>query len=260
MTRASPDQGLSALTRLLGCDGSVVGDLWIHKRVASTNGDLLQQAQKGAGDWSISVAEAQSSGRGRRGRSWASPFGVNLYLSVLTPSMTHPAQGARLPILAAVAGAEALEQQQVSVGLKWPNDLIGESGGKLGGILAETANLGRAVIGLGLNVNAERTQLVAGSVSLRTEFGGGWDRADLAYRFIQRLQAWWPVFEAEGFATVAQAWWHRALWRGQFVRVVAEAGEWTGRLDGLDEWGRIRLETVSGEKRLSAGEVSIRAG
>lgn len=255
----SPASDLPGLSRRLAQDGLLIGEIRIHQWVGSTNDDLLEQAGLGAGDWDVAVAEAQSGGRGRRGRRWLSPYGLNLYMSVLLPRMGDPAQGPRLPLMAAVAAAEVMEDQGLSGGLKWPNDLIAPSGAKLAGLLVEQASDGRAVIGWGLNVNADSSQLVPGSASLHTEFGGTWDRAALATGFVGRLQAGWQVLQAEAFGPVARAWQRRALWLGQEVRVIGETGEWAGRMEGVDDWGRLRLATEWGEQRLSAGEVSLRA-
>lgn len=236
------------------------GGVRVLGSVDSTNDELRRWAEAGAGDWALVTAETQSGGRGRRGRSWASPPAGNLYLSLLSPELAAPEQWPRLPVLAAVAGAEALAAEGIAVGLKWPNDLIGPSGGKLGGILVETRGAGRprAVIGIGLNVNARTADLVPGAASLLLEDGALRDRHELGARLVAALQEWWGVLNDRGFEPVARAWRERALWLGELVRVAEEAGETVGELAGIDEWGRLRLVTADGERRLAAGEVSLR--
>lgn len=240
-----------------GSDGVAVRHL---ATVDSTNAEMARWVAAGAGPWSVVVADSQTAGRGRRGRAWSSPPVGNLYMSVLSPGVATPADWPRLPILAGVAAAEAVTAGGATVGLKWPNDLQGPSGDKLGGILVEATAAGppRAIMGLGLNVNAGPDQLGAGATSLRRETGSRWDRALLMGRLLGALGRWWAVFQAQGFGPVARAWEERALWLGAPVRVIGEGGRQEGRMLGIDEWGRLRLATTDGEQRLAAGDVSLR--
>jgi len=229
--------------------------------VDSTNAEMARWVAADPGPWAVVVAESQTAGRGRRGRAWSSPPVGNLYASVLTPEVASPVDWPRLPILAGVAAAEAVAAGGAAVGLKWPNDLQGRSGDKLGGILVEATGSGppRAILGLGLNVNAGPDQLGPGATSLRRETGAGWDRALLLGRLLGALGRWWALFQAQGFGPVARAWEGRALWLEAPVRVMGEGGSQEGRLLGVDEWGRLRLATADGERRLAAGDVSLRA-
>ena len=258
MNRQTGDLDACSLRRALSAFGLEGGDVHALGVVGSTNDELQDRAREGARDWALVVAEKQSAGRGRRGRSWTSPPGLNLYLSVLSPRVTEPARWPRIPITAAGAAADALRAEGGRVGLKWPNDLLAPDGRKLGGILVEAAGGGRAVIGIGLNVNGGPEDLVPGGASLRNQFGQELDRGRLAARLVASLRNFWAVLEAEGFASVAADWERRAVWLGREVRVVAEDGDWQGRMAGLDPWGRLRLIGEDGERTLAAGDVSLR--
>src|SRR5690606_20343937 len=131
--------------------------------VASTNADLLEAAQpEGA---AVLLAERQTAGRGRRGRTWASPLAANLYLSLARRFDGGLARLGGLSLVAGVAVADALHGLGApAVGLKWPNDIVvreGDSLRKLGGILVEGGGEHggpvRAVIGIGLNIRMPAT-------------------------------------------------------------------------------------------------------
>jgi BirA family biotin operon repressor/biotin-[acetyl-CoA-carboxylase] ligase len=122
----------------------------------STNADLLAAAAEGAADRTVLVAGQQTAGRGRRSRTWASPAGTGVYLSVLVRPATVPA--ARLGTLGMVAGLalmHAAETAGIDACLKWPNDLlVGTDRAKAAGVLSEVAHEQAAVVGVGLNVTA----------------------------------------------------------------------------------------------------------
>ena len=102
-----------------------LSDLHLHQRIGSTNSWLMEQAAAGAASGSVCLAEQQTEGRGRRGRTWASPFGANIYLSLLWRFSQAPAQLSGLSLAAGLAVLRALQRQGVQgPGLKWPNDLL----------------------------------------------------------------------------------------------------------------------------------------
>ncbi|HEY7594138.1 MAG TPA: biotin--[acetyl-CoA-carboxylase] ligase, partial [Actinophytocola sp.] len=167
----------------------------------STNADLLAAARDGAADRTVLIADTQTAGRGRRDRSWVSPPGTGLYLSVLVRPATVPA--ARLGTLGMVAGLALMhvaKEAGVNASLKWPNDLLIE-GAKCAGVLSEAAPDGpaqAAVVGVGLNVGALPDDVPAGPGGLPAtslaEHGATAGRAELAAAFLRAFveleQAW----------------------------------------------------------------------
>ena len=142
----------------------LLGSLELHDSLDSTNSHLLRRAQQGAVTGTVCLAETQQAGRGRIGRDWISPFGANLYLSVLW-RYEDPAQVSGLSLAVGVAVVRALEALGLpGISLKWPNDLLWE-GAKLGGILLEVAGEAHGqcvvVIGLGLNRHVPATAAAA---------------------------------------------------------------------------------------------------
>src|SRR5580698_2014483 len=149
-----------------GEPGRVGWRIHYFHEVASTQRVAAEMAEEGAAQGTVVVAELQTAGRGRMGRSWHSPAGVNLYLTIiLRPSMPL-AEVPRLSLVAGVAAAEALEEVAPGiVALKWPND-VWLNGRKAGGIIAEAVtdraqHLDAVLIGIGLNLNLAKDDVPA---------------------------------------------------------------------------------------------------
>ena len=151
----------------------------LYESTDSTNIRAVHLAESGAPHGTVVCADSQTGGRGRLGRTWESPPGVNLYLSLLIRPTIDSREAPRLTLVTAIALAEAVEDVAgISAALKWPNDLyIG--GRKAAGILAEMSSdldrLRHVVLGVGLNVNAAPEDFPADlqpkATSLRQETG-----------------------------------------------------------------------------------------
>lgn len=189
MTRLAPPLDVAALRAALVEPAGPWARLDVVERTGSTNVDLLAAAAAGAPDRSVLVAEHQESGRGRLSRTWISPQGSGLTLSVLLrPSPVRPARFGWLPLLAGLALLDTVRSLTgVTAGLKWPNDvLLGREGRKAAGILAEVAADGGVVIGLGLNVGGLPADLPAGATSLAAQ-GADLDRTHVLVALLTRL-------------------------------------------------------------------------
>lgn len=190
--------------------------LYFLNETDSTNRVALEMAARGDGPLLV-LAEGQSRGQGRLGRSWFSPPGVGIYLSLLYRPHLAPEDLAKATLAAGLAVGRALKEVAgVEVKLKWPNDLL-LSGKKTGGILCES-RLGRGgelpavVVGVGLNINNTAEQippeLAQRATSLRLESGRGWDRGLLPGTIITQLDAQITRLERGEFSAVL-AEWHR---------------------------------------------------
>ncbi len=241
--------------------------LVVALRVDSTNQRLIEAAA--AGDPQALFAEAQTAGRGRRGRDWRSPFGANLYLSLAWSFAGWPPKLGTLPLAVGVVAARALAATGLpGVQLKWPNDLrIGEA--KLGGILIESrSEIGgacRVIIGLGLNVamtagqgahleqawtSVHAAQSAAGRPAI--------SRTALATALLDGLLAALAQFEQDGFASFLDDWNRLDLAAGRAVRIEG-ATPLEGRACGIDPDGALIVESADGQRHhLHAGEVSLR--
>ncbi len=175
----------------------VVPHLELFQVLGSTNDRVKALAEDGAEPWTVVLAEAQTSGRGRGGKGWDSPTGMGIWLSVLVPSRGHEAD-ALLSIRVAMAIAVVLEAmydvedgEERGIRLKWPNDLL-LRGRKLGGILCETAGRGGVVVGIGLNVGQRGLdfppELRTSAISLADGLGDAVSRPELAGAIVTAIR------------------------------------------------------------------------
>lgn len=236
----------------------------------STNSRAVEAAERGAPDGTVVCADAQTSGRGRMGRTWVSPPGVNLYLSLLLrpPVPAHAAP--RLSLVAAVALAKAVEGScGVACGLKWPNDLW-IAGRKAGGILAEMSSdadgVRHVVIGVGLNVNADRFAFPADlrrrATSLLLAAGRTFRRAPLLAAFLDSFTCCYRHFLAEDFAGLLPEWKRRDVLAGGRVVLKDRNRNRRGTALGVDEQGRLvfRREAGGTVERIASGEIVTLGG
>ena len=274
---ARPGLGYRLSAPLERLEGARIGTpaplrkLAVALRVDSTNQRLIEAPS--ADDPQALFAEAQTAGRGRRGRDWRSPFGANLYLSLAWSFAGWPPKLGCLPLAVGVAATRALSAAGLDgVQLKWPNDLrIGNA--KLGGILIESrSEIGgacRVVIGLGLNVAMTAAQAAdVGqpwiSVHAAQDAAGRprTTRNALAAHLLAALSTALTDFEANGFAHFLDDWNRLDIAANQPVRILgAGTAEIDGIARGIDADGALIVETPDGRRQhLHAGEVSLRLG
>jgi BirA family transcriptional regulator, biotin operon repressor / biotin---[acetyl-CoA-carboxylase] ligase len=229
----------------------------------STNTQLM--ATSAADDPQALLAEHQSAGRGRHGRSWHSPFGTNLYLSLAWSFAQWPSTLTALPLATGVATAEALAELKLAdLRLKWPNDLwIG--GHKLGGILieqrGESGGACRVVIGLGLNVamrSATTAHIGQPWTSLAEQLGSAPSRNALAARILSHWVAMLERFATAGFAPFEAGFRALDLLRNRAVTLALPTGELSGIARGVDESGALLVDAGDTRQRILSGEVSLR--
>lgn len=242
----------------------------LHAEVDSTNRVLAALAQQGAPEGTVVVAEAQTAGRGRFGRTWLSPGGLNLYTSILLNRPLPAATLTWIPLLAAVAVARAVQDRTgLRAALKWPNDVLvirGGVGRKLAGILVDAigtgATSGRAlVVGIGINVNmpleAFPDELRATATSILIETGTPIDRAGLLADLLGELERRYEHVCAGGTGGIASAYQELCDTIGQRVRIELVGKEQVeGTAEGLASDGALRLRTGDGKiLEIRAGDV-----
>lgn len=235
-----------------------------HEEVTSTSDLAKELAEEGAEHGEVVIAEAQTAGRGRRGRSWASPPRRNLYFSVVLRPDLPPVRAPEMTLVASVALCDALRQAGVQAGIKWPNDLLA-SGRKIAGILTELAadpdRVQWIVVGIGINVNARAEdfpeELRGEATSVLIERGQAAPRALLAAACFTALEDWVDRHAEEGFGVVRDAWKERSVTLGREVSVRADGREVVGLAEDLDETGALVVRGPSGVERILAGDVSL---
>lgn len=228
----------------------------------STNADLTARAATGEDiDGAVLLAEAQTAGRGRHGRAWASPPGAQIAMSVGVDVSRVPPDGwGWLPLLTGVAVADAVQEVAgVPAGLKWPNDVL-VSGGKLAGILAEVAGDGAVVVGLGVNVSLTKEQApVDTATSLHLLGHDDVDRNRLAATILANLGhriADWRTAAGASPRLIDD---YRALsvTLGSRVRALLPGDvEITGVATDLDAMGRLVIDDDGARQVIAAGDIT----
>jgi BirA family biotin operon repressor/biotin-[acetyl-CoA-carboxylase] ligase len=208
----------------------------VWNRVASTNDLAARAAQSAANEGLVVLAEEQSAGRGRRGRTWSAPAGSSVLMSVLLFPTGALAEPAWLTALGAVAAAETVARwtgQPASI--KWPND-VRVAGRKIAGILVERA--AGAVLGIGLNANVAgedfEGEIRHTATSLQLLLRSSIDRSELVRDLIRALDALYDRAIREGPAVLRSPWNDRVENRGRVVAVSTPSGRLAGRLDDID--------------------------
>jgi len=235
-----------------------------YEELGSTSDRAKELADEGAEHGTVVIAEAQTAGRGRRGRAWASPARRNLYFSVILRPELPPARAPELTLVASIALCDALRQAGVNAGIKWPNDLLA-SEKKIAGILTELAaepdRVHWVVLGAGINVNARAEdfpeELRGEATSVLLERGQPAPRALFAAACFTALEEWIDRHAEEGFAPVREAWRERSVTLGREVIVKADGREIAGTADDIDESGALLVRTRAGVERVLAGDVTL---
>lgn len=249
-------------------EGSRIGQrLVCLKQTGSTNADAFRLAEDGAAEGTVVISDAQAAGKGRRGRTWVSPDGVNLYCSVILRPAIMPHEAPQLTFLSAVAVARAISVTTcLKPEIKWPNDLL-VGGKKVAGLLnemsAETDGINFVILGIGVNLNMTAGQfpddLRHPATSLLIESGVPVERSRFAAIMLNELDRLYAGFLASGFAPVREEWQRLCNAAGRNM-VVSDAGaEITrGMFAGIDTDGALLVKTGEGRiERILSGDVRV---
>lgn len=252
-----PDRLLPVMLRR-GLATSVIGrDIYYYQRINSTNLMARSLAEKGAIEGSVVIAEEQVEGRGRCGRHWVSPQGVNILASVILRPRVLPHQVSWFAILGALSVADSIRRLTgLEVELRWPNEVLLNSR-RVGGVLVEfDAELDRVdfvILGIGLNVNfdlAGSPELVGEATSLSYEAGVCVSRLALLRTLLEQIEGNYRLLGEGKFHLIAERWnnlcWHRDKW----VHIAREGGGQGGFLRGIDDNGYLIISNVDGETRV----------
>ena len=248
---------------------AIISTLEIHDTLNSTNSYLVERSHNDAPSGLVCFAEHQTAGKGRRGRLWVSPYGSNIYLSVLWRfQQGGMAAAAGLSLAIGVAVIRALKQQHIhDVGLKWPNDIYSQ-GKKLGGILIEISGEAdgpcAAVIGLGLNLFLPETQAqpITQAWTDLTKITGANPaiRNKLAGSVLNHILAVVNGFETVGIQAYLDEWRSYDCLKGLPATLFVGSQQVTGLVDGIDDNGLLLIKRPDGRiQAFASGEVSFSA-
>lgn len=240
----------------------------IFPSLPSTNGHLLAAiSQKGGERGRVCLAEQQTAGRGRRGRTWHSPFAKNIYFSLVWRFDQGIAAMEGLSLATGVCICQALESLGIEgVKLKWPNDLLFQ-GAKLGGVLLEIAGdvSGECYVVLGIGLNVDMSAVATGDIDQAfTDLssiaaGDQPNRNRVVGALLEQLLPMLAKYHEKGFAV------YRSVWEGynahydQWVALVSAQNRVEGKVLGVTDTGALRLACENGERAFVGGEVSLRS-
>jgi BirA family biotin operon repressor/biotin-[acetyl-CoA-carboxylase] ligase len=252
-----PQDFADAIARVRPRLGRLGAPLHFLNTTGSTNDDAAALGTEGA----VVVAEEQTAGRGRRGRTWFSPPGSGLYVSVVlmprSATLEPDRATAVLTLAAGVAVAEGIEAATgLRASLKWPNDVYA-SRRKLAGILAE-ADMPAVTLGYGINIGpmAYPPELADRATSLETELGRAVDRAAVFAETLAALARRYGELRDGGIDAILDAWRARSPGhRGASVSWMTPAGELSGRTAGIDDQGALLVNVGDRIERIVAGEL-----
>ncbi len=230
--------------------------------IPSTNVELVRRAESHSVDGQVLTAEVQTAGRGRRGREWLSPFGRNLAVSLGVAIDRPPAEVGALGLAVGLGVRDALADLGApDVELKWPNDVLLD-GRKVAGILVELVRLSpivEVVIGIGVNVGCGSAiaSQVEQPIADVAEAVPGISRNRLLARVIGLVRAASHTFATSSFASMHVRWRSAHRYEGEAVTVTTPTERVRGVASVLAS-GALALETASGRREFTGGEVSVR--
>ncbi len=234
----------------------------------STNTVARQRAAEGALEGTAVIAEAQTRGRGRLGRTWASPPGRNLYLSIVLRPPIAVAEAAQLALVAGLAVVEAVSDWVPHAAIKWPNDVVID-GRKVAGILTEMEadddRVRFVILGIGVNLNAAPEdfpdELRDKATALCAATGQHIDRTAFAERMLSCIEKRYVSFLATGFAALRPLWEARSCLTGRSVEIDGAGQRCAGVVAGIGDDGALILRDAGGhETRVVAGDVTVVGG
>ena len=246
--------------------------LEIHECIGSTNSHVMAKLEVPEDTIHLCLAEMQTAGRGRRGRSWVSPFGKNIYLSIGLFIKRTLADLGGLSLVSGICVVEVLRRLGIrDLGLKWPNDVLLE-GGKLGGLLVElhTPALSKkeadkknspgigVVIGIGINLSLSPEEAgVIGQPWSQLSSQVEVSRNQLAGELVGEILTALEVFAEAGFTPFMHLWHEYNLYAGKEVEVLRGEERLRGIDRGVNDAGNLLLGTKAGVVECQSGEVSL---
>ncbi|MDT3337923.1 bifunctional biotin--[acetyl-CoA-carboxylase] ligase/biotin operon repressor BirA [Shewanella sp. SP1S1-7] len=232
--------------------------------IASTNGFMLSHTTE-LKNGDVCVAEYQSAGRGRRGRTWVSPYGHHLYFSLFWTFPQGMAQAMGLSLVVACTLVEVLKSFGVeNIGVKWPNDIYLDNK-KLAGILIEMSGQAdsqcQLIIGVGVNMamSEEQGKGIDQPWSDLSDLVDMPDKTALIIELQKQLKRDIQLFEREGLAAFKARWQAADLFYGREIRLLMGEKSVEGICRGVDEQGAVLLETADDVQAFIGGEISLRA-
>ena len=237
-----------------------------YDSIDSTNTMAKTLAEEGYPSGTLVVAGQQIAGKGRRGRTWESPEGTGIFMTLLLKPDIRPNNASMLTLIAAMAVSRAVTDiSGETAGIKWPNDIV-MNGKKICGILTELSAqfdyINHIVIGIGINVHNDTfpEEIRHMASSLKQECGGReFHRAEIIERILEYFEEYYDIFlKTEDLSALTNEYNALLVNRGREVRVLDPKEPFEGKAIGITKNGELIVDTLAARKLVSSGEVSVR--
>lgn len=242
---------------------------FFYQSIGSTNTEAKRMADEGCGEGTLLVADRQTAGKGRRGRSWESPAGQNVYYTLVLKPDINPDRAPMLTLIMALAVAEGMAaicpEKKDMIKIKWPNDVV-ISGKKVCGILTEMSveqdYIQHIVIGVGINVKKQTydESIADRAISMDEALGITTSRSKLIGYIMESFEKHYNDFlKSDSLKTLKDDYETLLVNKDREVRVLDPKGEYNGIALGINDEGELLVKCESGEVvNVYAGEVSVR--
>lgn len=263
---AAPDLMTEAEIKSLMHTEWVAREVLYFDTIDSTNTKAQELAEKGYQSGTLVVADKQESGKGRRGRSWVSPSGTGIFMTLMIKPDINPNNASMLTLVAALAVAKAITSVTGEEALiKWPNDIV-VNGKKVCGILTEMNAqfdyINHIVVGIGINVHNESfpEEISQMASSLMIEAGGkGFHRAQIIAETMSYFEQYYDTFlKTQDLSALVREYDELLVNRNKSVRVLDPKEPFDGKAMGITPKGELIVDTWESRKLVSSGEVSVR--
>lgn len=246
-------------------NNKIIGKKVIHYDAVESTIEVAKKLKKDDKiDGTVIVAEKQTNGKGRFGRSWVSSKG-GVWLSVILLPVLDPIDAPKLNIVASMSVVNTIEELGLNAQVKWPNDIL-INGKKVAGVLihmnAELDKINYAIVSIGINVNNRLNDMPKDvsvlATTLKAEIGRKIKRVDLTTKLLTELEKNYNILFENNFNNLLDEWKKRCVTFDNFVSVKTVNGVFEGIAKNIDEYGRLLLHLDSGqEKLISSGEATI---
>lgn len=263
---AAPDLMTEAEIKSLMHTEWVAKEVLFFDTIDSTNTKAQELAEKGYPSGTLVVADKQESGKGRRGRSWVSPSGTGIFMTLMIKPDINPNNASMLTLVAALAVAKAITSVTGEEAMiKWPNDIV-VNGKKVCGILTEMNAqfdyINHIVVGIGINVHNESfpEEISQMASSLMIEAGGKrFHRAQIIAETMSYFEQYYDTFlKTQDLSALVREYDKLLVNRNKSVRVLDPKEPFDGKAMGITPKGELIVDTWESRKLVSSGEVSVR--
>ena len=247
-------------------NATIGSEIVFFRLIGSTNTEAARLASKGQREGTVIIADSQTEGRGRLGRTWVSPAGKNLYLSIIVRPAIPPREASILTLMSAVAFTSAIQRlSSVPVSIKWPNDLM-VADKKIGGILtemkADADSINYVVIGMGINLNLDTSDMPdsirESATSVMLQAGSLQSRTEYALEIIKSMDYWYTILRESGKCPIIESWQRLSSTAGRAVTVTTGEVKLTGLAEGIDTEGLLLLRLGDNSViKIRSGDVTI---